>query len=298
MLEYLPRSKQHAELHLTQFGIEECIPGHFFGPAVRNHYLLHYVLSGQGIFEVSGNRYQLRKGQGFLIFPDVITYYQADTADPWSYCWVGFNGTSAELLLKQAGLTKASPIIHYDRDDMIYQYLQLMNESRAFQKARETRLTGLLYLLLSQLVEFGPVTSPELKETRTEIYVEKVKDFIEMNYPQSITIEDIAQFIGLNRSYLCSLFKQRMFVSIQEYLICYRINKACEMMGNVELSIADISRSVGYNDPLLFSKMFKKVKGSAPKNYRAEMQARIRNDSLESIIQIEEEHLFYSGFLP
>ncbi|MNI08313.1 Arabinose operon regulatory protein [compost metagenome] len=69
-------------------------------------------------------------------------------------------------------------------------------------------------------------------------------------------------------------------------------------MGNAELSIADISRSVGYNDALLFSKMFKKVKGSAPKNYRAQIQAQVQNDSEESILQIEEEHLFYSGFLP
>ena len=296
MIEYLPRSKQHAELHLTQFGIEECIPGHFFGPAVRDHYLLHYVLSGEGIFEVGGNRYPLRKGQGFLISPEVISYYQADTVNPWSYCWVGFNGASAELLLKQAGLTKSSPIFRYDRDDMIYQYLQLMNESRGFHKARETRLTGLLYLLLSLLVECGPVNSSELKETPMEIYIEKVKDFIEMNYPQKITMEDIAQFIGLNRSYLCSLFKQRMHVSIQEYLIRYRMNKACEMMGNAELSIADISRSVGYYDALLFSKMFKKVKGSAPKNYRAKIQAQMEFDPQTSLQQIEEEHLFYRGF--
>lgn len=273
MIEYLPRSKQHPELHLTQFGMEDCTPGHFFGPAVRSHYLLHYVLSGEGVFEVGGIQYRLRKGQGFLIFPDMITYYQADTANPWSYCWFGFDGTSAELLLKQAGLLKTSPIFHYDADDRIYRYLLLMNDSREFGKARETRLTGLLYLLLSLLVEFGPVTSPELKETRAEIYVEKVKDFIEMNYPQKITIEDIAQFIGLNRSYLCSLFKQRMQLSIQDYLIRYRINKACEMMGNAELSIADISRSVGYNDALLFSKIFKKVKGSSPKHYRAEAYA-------------------------
>lgn len=277
-IEYLPRSKQHPELHLTQYGVEDCIPGHFFGPAVRNHYLLHYVLSGEGIFEVGGTRYPLRKGQGFLIVPDVITYYQADTANPWTYCWFGFNGTSAEPLLKQAGLTKASPIFHYDRDDRILQYLQRMNESRGFDKARETKLTGLLYLLLSLLVEFGPETAPDPKETRAEIYVEQVQDFIEMNYPQEITIEDIARFIGLNRSYLGSLFKQQMHLSIQEYLIRYRMNKACEMMGNAELSISDISRSVGYSDPLLFSKIFKKVKGSSPKFYRAEACANHLNE--------------------
>ncbi|GIO29816.1 MULTISPECIES: AraC family transcriptional regulator [Paenibacillus] len=268
MIEYLPRSKHHAELHLTQFGVEDCIPGHYFGPAVRNHFLLHYILSGEGIFEVEGKRYSLGKGQGFLISPDVITYYQADAVNPWSYCWFGFNGTLAELLLKQAGLTMASPILYYDRNDMIYQYLQLMIESGKCRKARETRLTGLLYLLLSDLVESGPLTLPNPKESLAEIYVEKVKDFIEINYAQKMTVEDIAQFIGLNRSYLCSLFKQRTNTSIQNYLIRYRINKACEMMENAELSIGDISRSVGYNDPLLFSKVFKKVKGVSPKHYR------------------------------
>lgn len=85
-----------------------------------------------------------------------------------------------------------------------------------------------------------------------------------MNYAQKITIEHIANFIGLNRSYLCSLFKQQVNTSIQDYLVRYRINKACEMMGNAELSIGDISRSVGYNDSLLFSKIFKKVKGFSP----------------------------------
>ncbi|WP_339321071.1 AraC family transcriptional regulator [Paenibacillus sp. FSL W8-0194] len=270
MIEYLPRSKHHAELHLTQFGREDCIPGHDFGPAVRNHYLLHYILGGEGIFEAGGKRYRLGKGQGFLIIPDVVTYYQADAVNPWSYCWFGFNGTLAEFLLKQAGLTMASPILHYDRDDMIDQYLQLMIESREFPKSRETRLTGLLYLMLSSLAESGPLTLLSPKESQAEIYVEKVKDFIELNYAQKITVEDIAQYIGLNRSYLCSLFKQRTKSSIQHYLIRYRIRKACEMMGNAELSIGDISRSVGYNDPLLFSKVFKKVMGVSPKRYRTE----------------------------
>lgn len=263
MIEYLSRSKQHTELYLTQFGIEECIPSHFFGPAIRSHFLLHYIWDGEGIFEVDGNKYRLQKGQGFLICPAVITYYQADSKIPWSYCWFGFDGTLAELLLKQAGLTRVCPILNCGKDDMIYKFLMLMAESNGNQKTRETRLTGLLYLLLSLLAEYGPVTPIEQQDSRAEIYVEKVKEIVETNFAQKITIEDIARIIGLNRSYLCSLFKQQMNTSIQEYLIRIRVQKACEMMGNVELTIGDISRSVGYNDPLLFSKMFKKIKGAS-----------------------------------
>ncbi|MBD3922292.1 AraC family transcriptional regulator [Paenibacillus sp. PR3] len=273
MIEYLPRSKQHTELYLTQYGSEACSPGHFHGPAVRSHYLLHYIMDGEGIFEVGGTRYELRKGQGFLIGPDVVTYYEANTTNPWTYCWFGFDGVLADSLLKQAGLTLDSPIFHYEQDDRIYQYFTYMNESKRYHKARETHLTGLLYSLLSLLVEFGPAMPiSEHKESRAEIYVEKVKDFIETNYAQKITIEDIAQFIGLNRSYLCSLFHQELNTSIQDYLIRYRIHIACEMMGNAELTIGDIARSVGYYDPLLFSKMFKKVMGSSPRQYRFEVR--------------------------
>lgn len=164
-----------------------------------------------------------------------------------------------------------NPILHYEQDDRIIQYFTFMKESKGYHKAREIQLIGLLYSLLSLLVEFGPAMPiSEHKESRAEIYVEKVKDFIETNFAQKITIEDIAQYIGRNRSYLGSLFQQQLNTSIQQYLLRYRIDKACEMMSSAELTIGDIARSVGYPDSLLFSKMFKKVTGSSPKQHRIE----------------------------
>ncbi|MCZ8522538.1 MULTISPECIES: helix-turn-helix transcriptional regulator [Paenibacillus] len=86
-----------------------------------------------------------------------------------------------------------------------------------------------------------------------------------------ISVTDIAEFVGLNRSYLCSLFKDHSHSSIQSYLVHYRMQKACELMKQRELSIGDISRSVGYEDPLLFSKMFRKQRGESPKQYRTRL---------------------------
>lgn len=90
-----------------------------------------------------------------------------------------------------------------------------------------------------------------------------------MNYSDKVTVSQIAHYIGLDRSYLSSIFKKYLDTSIQEYLIQYRINKACDLFYNKELNISDISRSVGYDDPLLFSKIFKKYKGISPKKYRS-----------------------------
>lgn len=270
MIEYLPRSKQHTELYLTQFGIEDCISGHEFGPAVRTHYLLHYVFEGKGTFEVNGVQHSIGSGQGFLICPHVVTYYVADEAEPWTYGWIGFNGTLAESLLEQAGMTLVSPIVYYEHKDQIHQYLQWMIQSNEYPAARETRLTGLLYMIFSLLMENAPKTLMAQTRSNADIYVEQVKDFIEMNFSQKITVEDIAHFIGLNRSYLCSLFTKTTKLSIQDYLIRYRMDTASSMLIRTDLSIGNIARSVGYIDPLLFSKIFKKIKGMSPREYRSQ----------------------------
>lgn len=107
------------------------------------------------------------------------------------------------------------------------------------------------------------------KENRKEVYVTKVIDFIEMNYSNKFSIADIANFIGLDRSYLCSIFKEKSHLSIQQYLILFRMNKAAVLLRNKELAIGDVARSVGYDDPLLFSKIFKKTKGVSPREYRS-----------------------------
>ena len=82
-------------------GKEECQPGHYFGPAVRPHYLIHVILQGKGIFQRNGVTYTLKRGDAFLIPPMESTYYQADQEDPWSYAWVGFDGKACPEIFAQ-----------------------------------------------------------------------------------------------------------------------------------------------------------------------------------------------------
>lgn len=83
------------DFRLCYCGYEECEPGHSFGPAVKSHYVLHYVLSGKGVFRLNNQLYSISKGEAFLIPPDVRAYYAADNDDPWVYLWVGFDGEQA-----------------------------------------------------------------------------------------------------------------------------------------------------------------------------------------------------------
>jgi len=262
-------SLNHTDLNMYQCGTEVCDPGHYYGPAVRDHFLIHYIHSGRGRFCVGDKVYHLSKGQGFLICPNIVTFYQADMEDPWNYSWVGFHGLKAESYLKSAGLTADSPVFTANDDDFISECFRNMIEAKNLVKGREIRLLGYLYLFLSQLIEEnGSGIFTDTADSRKEAYVKKAIEYIEMNYSRKMTISELAHSIGLDRSYLGSIFKEHLSVSLQGYLKNYRMDKACELMKNEDLSIGDIARSVGYDDPLLFSKLFRKCKGVSPRQYR------------------------------
>ena len=267
MYDFHTNLREGIDLCVYHCGMEECEPGHSYGPAVRDHFLIHYILDGQGRFHIDGKVYNLHKNQGFLICPDIVTYYEADREDPWTYTWVGFQGVKAEMYLRYAGLTRENPVFTYDKGDYIRECFSKMIDASKLKKGGEIRLQGLLYLFLSELIEAAD-GYVEAGEKQQEVYIRKAIQYIEMNYSRDISVMELAKHIGLDRSYLCSLFKEYLKVSPREYLIRYRMDKACELMKNPSLSISDVARSVGYNDPLGFSKMFKKVKGCSPKEYR------------------------------
>lgn len=259
-------NKYDSNIQVYQCGWEACDPKHPYGPAVRDHYLIHFVVEGKGKYYIDDQVYEVGKNEGFLICPDDITYYEADELDPWHYKWVGFNGIKAAQYLKEIGLTREQPIIRTNNSAYLKDCLDHINESSKIVRGREVRMLGHLYLFLGALIEESENKNPM---SHKEQYINKAIDYIEMHYHRNITVQSIAEYLGLNRSYFSSLFKNAMNLSPQKYLLHYRINKACELISNrADLNIGDIARSVGYTDPLVFSKTFKKLKGCSPSGYR------------------------------
>lgn len=264
-----PNAVESSDLAFYQCGTQECEAGHSFGPAVRDHFLIHYVYSGQGMYRVGEKSYRLEKNEGFLICPGMATFYKAAEERPWTYSWVGFNGAKAAEYLAEAGLDEEHPVFRYDRDSKLGQTLLDIVEANSAPAARSLRLLGLLHLLLALLVEQQVAKAGHSRsENRREHYFQKAVQYISLNYSRRISVREIADYIGIDRTYLYSIFKSILGKSAEDYVIGFRMTKACELMQDETLSIGDVSRSVGYDDPLLFSKMFKKYKFQSPSAYR------------------------------
>ncbi len=98
---YKQNYTDNVELSIFNCGHEYCQPGHTWGPGVRDHYLIHLVVAGKGVYQVNGAAYNLQEGDLFLAKPNQLITYAADETDPWEYYWVGFNGACANKLVQQ-----------------------------------------------------------------------------------------------------------------------------------------------------------------------------------------------------
>lgn len=263
------KDKNSLDLYLGYCGMEKCLPSHSYGPAVRNNFLIHYIIDGEGTYYVNGRSYKLRKNQGFLICPNELTYYEANKENPWTYMWIAFNGIKAKKYLEYSGLNEENLIFEYMEDDSLEVYISRMLELNRMSYSNELELQGLLYLFLSKLSMIKGENSSKPKDNMADFYVEKAIEFMQNNFLNpALKVTDVANFVGLNRSYLTHLFKKSLKLSPQEFLLNYRLNEASSLLKKTTLSIGTISKSVGYSDPLTFSKVFKKVHGVSPKLYR------------------------------
>lgn len=248
-------------------GYEECEPGHFYGPAVRKSFMIHYITEGRGIYKVNNKIYHLKRGDAFLIRPGEEIFYQADQSNPWCYGWIGMQGVKIEAYLKRTTFA-TTPVIHYSKDDQLsFLYIKMQKAYTSGSNSRDLLLNSVLYELLHFLVDNFP--NNECKNSNTEEdYVQEAINYCFTNLDKKIQVSDIAVHLGLNRSYLARLFKKNVGVSLKKYILKIKLNEADKLLNETTLPINIIARSIGFDDPLYFSRLYKEKKGICAKEYR------------------------------
>ena len=266
-------NENFVDLDLYQFGWEQCTPAHSFGPAARNHYLFHYVISGTGTLMADDSKgvtqtYQIKSGQGFMLFPGQISTYVADKNLPWEYAWLEFDGLKVREMIEIAGITKDSPIYHANSKDLRQNMMEEMLYIVKNADKSPLHLIGHLYLFLDYMTRSAETMRLKQGGRLRDFYIKEALSFIEQNFQNDISVEDIAAFCGLNRSYFGKIFHDTIGKSPQEFLMSYRMQKATELLKLTQLSIGDIGNAVGYSNQLHFSRAFKNVYGVSPREWR------------------------------
>lgn len=266
------------ELSIFNCGLEKCAAGHTWGPGIRDHYLIHLVLSGKGTFQAAGRTWSLQPGDLFLAAPNQLVAYTADDQQPWEYCWVGFNGACAHKLVSQLPFTDTEPIHHTKDPDAMRDALRNLFLARGLEPQDEAAMVGYLYLFMAALMKETREQKPRTTSSASQYVLNAIK-YIQFNYSHDISIDDVAKSVGVSRSHLYRVFMSNVGKSPIDYLTEYRINEACKLLRTGSLSIAEVAISVGFFDQFYFSRVFKKAMGMPPSKYLAEQERLAAKDA-------------------
>ena len=261
--------KENFEMNVDECGIEQGIPGLGYNYEVLKNAVIHYVTKGYGTFKFNGKVYNLKQGDIFILLKGMQVEYVASIDDPWEYYWIGFSGSNANEYLNRTSITN-SCVANCEENSKIPQIILNMCEiSKTYNPSRSDDILLLkeLYSLLYALIEEFPKPF-EYKDKELHTYIQDALNFINSNYMHSITVQEIADYVNLSRSYLYKMFIKNLGISPQRYLINLRMYKATLLLKSTKLPIGEVANSVGYSDSLLFSKTFSQHFSMSPLNYR------------------------------
>ena len=269
--------RRTASLFVQNTGRQQCGAGYGWGPGVRDHFLLHHILSGRGTCIIDSRKYTLEAGDSFLVYPDTTIHYYADASQPWEYIWVGFNGMDAERYVEMTDFSRQSPVLRGTNREAIAAHLEEIYRAYGTAVWENMAMTGRLYALLSCLVESAQRSRPIRRDTLD--CAEAAADYIINHFAEPITVEQLADHFSVSHSSLYRKFMKRYQMSPKRFLLEYRIDRACILLSTTGHSVQEVSNSVGFDDPFYFSRVFKEIRGMSPRRYAAAHQGEeVRED--------------------
>ena len=241
-----------------------------YRPRGRLDYQLIYISAGQVYFHFDNkeNETVIKAGNMVLFRPKDFQKYEYYGIDKMQVYWVHFTGSDVKNILRKYGIKDdlhyffVGTSLEYERI-----YKKMISELQRCQNNYEEMLSILMRQLLICIYR-------ELQKERkiSDIYLDNEMDmatqYFTDNYSSDISIEEYASSRGMSISWFIRNFKKFTGITPMHFIVSTRISNAQLLLETTKYSISEISRIVGYDNPLYFSRLFHKVKGFAPSEYR------------------------------
>ncbi len=239
-------------------------PSESFGPVVPRRYVINVIEAGRGTLDMGNRRLNVAAGQAFILFPDKAVTWKADSLEPWNYIGIELCGSGVEKFVERLGITPQMPVVDFasPHKAMDAAYDLFVECDKKYQN--QFAISGCFCSLMEALEE----SLVAKKIPAKNFYMTRAVEYIKENYNQNLSVENIANMLGIERSYLSRLFKTYKNKSTQNYIIDYRIQRAKKMFEEEDLNVSQVCTAVGYTNIYCFSRIFKSRVGISPKEYR------------------------------
>ena len=237
-------------------------------PYERNYYVIHFIIEGEGMFYrfSKNNPLTIKKNSAFAIFKHDSVSYQSSCNNPLYYLWIGFDGEEAENIMQYLGFSQNNLIINLINPQSIIDAFQSLFLS--WKNQDNYSLVAHFYNLIFIMKKNNPYNNI-IKPTYSNInLLEHANNYIVLHLNQNIKVNDIADYLHINRSYFSKLFKKHTNMSPHQYITRLRLDRAEKLLITTDYSINEIASMLNFADIYSFSKLFSKHYGISPWRYR------------------------------
>lgn len=255
-------------LHLQETGELQAQKPHTSSRKNLLSYLFFIVLDGSGILIYDDMEYHLSAGD--CVFIDCKKSYSHRSSNKlWTLRWAHFYGPNMNAIYEKYAERGGSPVFHpADLQPFLALLAQLFEIANSSDHVRDMRIsekiTSLLTLLMAE--SWQPESKAHTGSKKQSL--QHVKDYLDQHYREKITLDNLADTFFINKFYLTRIFKEQFGISVNNYLAQVRITHAKQLLRFSDLTIEQIGRECGIDEPAYFARVFKKVEGTAPGEYR------------------------------
>ncbi|MCI8430185.1 MAG: AraC family transcriptional regulator [Lachnospiraceae bacterium] len=244
-------------------------------PRGRLDFQILYIASGKAHFYFDKSETDTVVTAGQIVVyrpkePQRYVYYGAEQTEVY---WVHFTGNNVKNILRHYGITDSMRVISTGAS---FEYTRLFKQMiQELQRCQSCYPELLTLLLLELLIQISRQIGREhrKKDTYLDAEMELAIQFFNDHYHTEISIEKYAASRGMSVSWFIRSFRQYAHTTPMQYLVERRMTNAQVLLETTNYSIAEIGNLVGYDNPLYFSRIFKKQKGMSPSDYRKQSSA-------------------------
>lgn len=231
-----------------------------YGPSRRDQYLIHYVLSGRGVF----NGTELGRGEGFITTPGIFEHYYPKDDDPWTYLWIISYDREMDPIIEMHHADPGTGIFQFQNLHVVEGVAKRLFTSENSITFTNTEITEMYLSILNNCV----CSKSNDKTTNAKLYFDYTVKYISTNLHLPISVNDVCRKLGVSQPYLYKIFQQEIGCSPKQYICECRLAEAKRQLRETEFTISEIAASVGYSDVLAFSKFFSGKAGCSPTEFR------------------------------
>ncbi len=260
-----------SNLHITDIGYYPKAEYHHRSrttPIDQN--VLIYCTAGCGTYTLNRITHTVSENQFFILPAGIPHSYQADANNPWTIYWIHFKGRlSIEYLPEQNAPITIAPESHSRINDRIGMFEEMFLTLKNGLNLDNLRYSSaLLHHFLGTLKYMRQFRESNISEIDDSNMVEASIHFMKEHMEKQISLKMLTDYTGYSPSHLSMVFKQKTGQSPLSYFNLLKVQKACFMLDETDMKINQISSKLGLSDPYYFSRMFTKVMGLSPKEYR------------------------------